>query len=86
MADFALWYVFITILGWLAFPLCAAVFKRANDRGFSVAKVVGLLVWGYLLLAGQPEWITGQYHGRRAKRGIAGIARGDFTRAAHGHG
>ncbi len=52
MADFALWYVFITILGWLAFPLCAAVFKHANDRGFSVAKVIGLLVWGYLYWLG----------------------------------
>jgi YYY domain-containing protein len=52
MIDFVFWTIFITILGWLAFPLCAAVFKRAADRGFSVAKVVGLLLWGYLYWLG----------------------------------
>ena len=52
MIDFVFWYVFTTILGWLAFPLCAAIFKRAFDRGFSVAKVVGLLLWGYLYWLG----------------------------------
>lgn len=52
MIDFVFWTIFITILGWLAFPLCAAIFKRAADRGFSVAKVVGLLLWGYLYWLG----------------------------------
>ena len=52
MIDFLLWYVFIAILGWLAFPLCAAIFKHAYDRGFSVAKVVGLLLWGFLFWMG----------------------------------
>jgi YYY domain-containing protein len=52
MVDFLLWYVFIAILGWLAFPLCAAIFKRAYDRGFTVSKVVGLLLWGYIYWMG----------------------------------
>ncbi|MDK2982225.1 MAG: hypothetical protein PWQ55_2572 [Chloroflexota bacterium] len=52
MLDFVLWTFVIVLLGWLAFPLCAAVFKRAADRGFAVAKGIGLLLWGYLYWLG----------------------------------
>lgn len=52
MLDFLLWYLFITFLGWLTFPVCATFFKKAHDRGFFVSKVVGLLLWGYLYWMG----------------------------------
>lgn len=48
MAAFLSWYVIITLLGWLAFPVVYHVFPALMDRGYSLARTAGLLVWGYI--------------------------------------
>jgi YYY domain-containing protein len=47
MAQFFLWYLLSTFLGWLTFPLAFRLFPSLADRGFSLARTFGLLVWGY---------------------------------------
>ncbi|HZB96308.1 MAG TPA: DUF2298 domain-containing protein, partial [Herpetosiphonaceae bacterium] len=44
-----LWLVLFELLGLLAWPLCARIFPRASDGGWSWSKLVGLLVWGYAI-------------------------------------
>ncbi len=48
MLQFFLWYLLITLVGWLAFPLAYRLFPALADRGFSLARPLGLLVWGYV--------------------------------------
>ena len=48
MIDFILWYVVITLLGWLSFPISFRLFTRLQDRGFGLSKVLGLLLWAYV--------------------------------------
>ncbi|MEW6094469.1 MAG: DUF2298 domain-containing protein [Chloroflexota bacterium] len=48
MLDFIAWYLLVTLLGWLAFPLTWRLFPSLADRGFSLARALGLLLWGYL--------------------------------------
>lgn len=48
MAAFISWYLIITLLGWLTFPLVYALFPAIPDRGYSLARAAGLLLWGYL--------------------------------------
>ena len=47
MTQFLLWYLLATFLGWLTFPLTYRLFPALADRGFSLARTAGLLVWGY---------------------------------------
>jgi YYY domain-containing protein len=47
MLNFFAWYLLITLIGWLAFPLTYRLFPALSDRGFSLARALGLLVWGY---------------------------------------
>lgn len=47
MSDFFVWYFLATLLGWLTFPLAWRLFPALSDRGFSLARALGLLVWGY---------------------------------------
>ena len=54
MLDFILWYVIISALGWLVFPIIFRLVPNLPDRGFSFAKIFGLLLWGYLY------WIFGR--------------------------
>ena len=48
MLTFLLWYLAITLLGWLAFPLSYNSFRRLPDRGYAFAKPLGLLFFGFL--------------------------------------
>jgi YYY domain-containing protein len=48
MLNFFAWYLLITLLGWLTFPLAYRLFPALADRGFSLARALGLLVWGYV--------------------------------------
>ena len=47
MTAFFVWYIIITLLGWLTFPLAYALFPALKDRGYTVARAAGLLIWGY---------------------------------------
>src|SRR5512140_2252513 len=48
MAAFIAWYLILTLLGWLTFPLAYWLFPGLADRGYSLARAAGLLLWGYL--------------------------------------
>jgi YYY domain-containing protein len=48
MADAIIWYLVITALGWLAFPLAYRLLPRLKDRGYAVSRSLGLLLWGYI--------------------------------------
>ena len=42
-----LWYLMITLVGWLAFPLARRLLAFLPDRGLALARPLGLLLWGY---------------------------------------
>jgi len=48
MFQFILWYLLISLIGWLTFPLAYRLFPALSDRGFSLARALGMLVWGYV--------------------------------------
>lgn len=48
MTEFISWYITLTLLGWLTFPLAYRLFPALPDRGYSLSRAAGLLVWGYV--------------------------------------
>jgi YYY domain-containing protein len=48
MGWFFSWYLTVTLLGWLTFPLVYRLFPALADRGYSLSRAAGLLVWGYV--------------------------------------
>lgn len=48
MLPFLSWYLFITFLGWLTFPLTYYLFPALNDRGYTFSRAFGLLIWAYV--------------------------------------
>jgi len=48
MTAFLSWYLILTLLGWLTFPLVYHLFPALSDRGYTLARTAGLLIWGYV--------------------------------------
>ncbi|MGZ9164499.1 MAG: DUF2298 domain-containing protein [Anaerolineales bacterium] len=48
MTAFISWYLLITVLGWLTFPLAHRLFPALADRGYTFSRAFGLLIWGYV--------------------------------------
>src|SRR6266496_6413071 len=48
MTAFIFWYILITLLGWLIFPLTYYLFPELADRGYAISRAFGLLIWGYV--------------------------------------
>ncbi|HUE99122.1 MAG TPA: DUF2298 domain-containing protein [Anaerolineales bacterium] len=48
MTAFISWYVLIILLGWLTFPLGFYLFPALADRGYTLSRAFGLLIWGYV--------------------------------------
>ena len=48
MTAFLSWYILITLLGLLTFPLGFYLFPALADRGYALARALGLLIWGYV--------------------------------------
>ncbi len=48
MLSFVVWYLVISILGWVTFPIAYRLFPGLVDRGYSFSRVLGLLLWGYI--------------------------------------
>ena len=48
MTAFLSWYILLTLLGLLTFPLGFYLFSSLADRGYTLARAFGLLVWGYV--------------------------------------
>ncbi len=47
MTSFFLWYLTITLLGLLTFPLAHRLFPALADRGYTLSRALGLLLWGF---------------------------------------
>jgi YYY domain-containing protein len=47
MLNFIIWYFTLTLLGLLTFPLTYRLFPKFADRGYSLARTAGLLIWAY---------------------------------------
>ena len=56
MLDFLKWYLAISALGWLTFPITYRFFPNLKDKGFAFSKIFGLLLWGFGF------WVFGSYH------------------------
>jgi YYY domain-containing protein len=54
MLDFISWYLIVISLGWIAFPILYFLLPSLPGRGYSLAKLFGMLVWGYIF------WILGR--------------------------
>ncbi len=48
MLQFLSWYLTISLLGLLTFPLTYRLFPALADKGYSLARALGLLLWGYI--------------------------------------
>jgi len=48
MTAFIYWYLLIILLGWLTFPLAYYLFPSLMDRGYTLSRAFGLLIWGYV--------------------------------------
>ena len=55
MLDAIVWYLVLQLVGLAALPVAGLVFARLPDRGYALARPVGLLVVGYLL------WVTATF-------------------------
>ena len=47
MKEWLLWYLASLVLGWLAFPIAYRLLPALKDRGYSLSRVLGILIWGY---------------------------------------
>ena len=52
MTDVLSWFFVLEIITLISFPLAFAFLGRLPDRGYSFAKILGLLVMGFLLFSG----------------------------------
>ena len=48
LAGFFSWYLTISVVGLLAFPLVFKYLPALRDRGYTFARLIGLLAWGFL--------------------------------------
>src|SRR6185503_1631045 len=48
MTSFLTWYILITLLGWITFPLAYRLLPALKDRGYTLSRALGLLIWGYV--------------------------------------
>jgi uncharacterized membrane protein len=48
IVSFFLWYVTITLLGWIAFPIAYRLLPSLPDRGYTLSRALGLLAWGFI--------------------------------------
>lgn len=53
MLQFLLWYLLISLLGLLTFPLAYFMLPELADRGYAFSRALGWLLWGYIF------WILG---------------------------
>lgn len=48
MTAFIAWYLILTLLGWVTFPFVFRLLPALADRGFTLARTAGLLLWAYV--------------------------------------
>ncbi len=47
MTAFIAWYLASSLLGWLTFPITFRLFPALADRGYTLARTAGLLLWAW---------------------------------------
>jgi len=47
MSEFILWYLTVTLIGVISFPLTYRLLPALPDRGYSLNRALSLLTWGY---------------------------------------
>ena len=52
-AGAVIWYLLITLLGWLAYPVVRIATKGLSDHGYGISKIVGLALLAYF------SWLGG---------------------------
>ncbi|MCC6146884.1 MAG: hypothetical protein IT308_04885 [Anaerolineaceae bacterium] len=52
-AGLVLWYLALTLLGWMVYPMMRLAFRGLNDKGYPAAKLFALVVLAYLV------WLAG---------------------------
>ena len=52
MEDTLSWWLAVELIGLFSFPLCFIFLRSLPDRGYSLSKILGLLLLGYLLWLG----------------------------------
>ena len=68
MTAFLSWYILLTLLGLLTFPLGFYLFPALADRGYTFSRALGLLIWGYTF------WILASF--QLAQNDIGGLLLG----------
>ncbi len=48
MISFFTWYLCISLLGLMSFPLAYHLFPALADRGYSLSRALGLILWGFI--------------------------------------
>jgi YYY domain-containing protein len=48
MMSFVLWYIVISLVGWLTVPLAYRLLPALADRGYLFGRTLGWLLWGFL--------------------------------------
>jgi YYY domain-containing protein len=48
MTSSLTWYLTLTLLGLLTFPLAHRLFPALKDRGYTLSRAFGLLLWGFI--------------------------------------
>ena len=48
MTSLILWYLTLTLIGLLTFPLAHRLFPALKDRGYTFSRAFGLLLWGFI--------------------------------------
>jgi len=48
LIDVLWWYLAVTVGAWLILPLAQRLFRFLPDRGFTLARPLALLGWGYI--------------------------------------
>jgi YYY domain-containing protein len=48
MPHFLLWYLLITAIGFLTFPLAFRLLPALPERGYAFSRALGLLLWGFI--------------------------------------
>ena len=48
MLGWLLWYIVFLFLGVMAFPITFYLLPGLSDRGYTISRTLGLLIWGYM--------------------------------------
>ncbi len=48
LVGFVSWYLIATVIGLIAFPVAFKYLPNLRDRGYTFARAIGLLIWGFL--------------------------------------